>query len=678
MSGISKKRRVFWLTPGNSASVGERALALTNKGYDVQLFGSLDQLSAELESKRANVIIITDDAPQEVNESTLYRMMSMPEVQGARLILTTTQTTPKLNKIAACSNFRDIIPLDIDEKNFLMRFIFATAGRPAKFAYPAGQICLKNISAANFPARIIWISPTQIRLECRLKMPPGSALTIVGELADYLGVGQLSGHVIETHRSHLLYRFSEAILVEWQVPNAARDKAMAALEQLEAQSTGPRTRVFVAIQSSDLRIKILVRFNEPRFEVITAIQKQSIIDDPKFFTPDVVFIEDQLILEDGGQRFQQMLSNIAGGATIFVLGSLNERETWQQNFPQHRIIELPRDGQVITSNILAHHLPLYDKRPLESHTNTVHFAAENPLSLADVQIPARLTRIHPTALQIALPAPVSQFTLARIDSPIIHKSINRSPYVKITECYPDTHPDAAPFTFLADAYISDCSQNDRQILAAQLIRLVSHSYSELNFGAQSIEHSSHTSVPRIPELGSIKPETNDNLGKILTFPKLSSSTPSQAADPLQSQSGSPEDKLMPQINGPRLVLSSNSVTTFPDAGARSISNQTNATSGLNTPHPALGPLRGSTDSPQVGAEIDLALQRQARLAAQAAKRRQQLFKDLKAVLLFLSVLIGGLAMVWFVSSYIAPNWHRSGSIYSEQLMRFAPGGQQNP
>lgn len=676
MSEPNKKRRIYWLTPGNSAVVGERALALAAKGYNVQLFSSLELLTAELANKRANILLVSDDTHSDIVESMLTRLMSMPEVQGARLILASTQPAERPYQLAACSNFRDIIPLDLDEKTFLMRVLFATGGRPSKFTYPSGQISLKNISAANFPARIVWISPTQLRLECRLKPAPGSALTILGELPRQLGVEQLTTHVIETQRSHLHYRFSEAIIVEWQLPNAVRERAQAALKQLQGQNTGPRTRVFVAVQSSDLRINTLLRFSDPRFEVVTAIHRQSIIDDPKFFTPDIVFFEDQLIAEDGGERFRQMLTNIASTATIFVVGNLPSGQNWHEDFAQHRIVELPRDAQVVASNILARHLPLYDAQKPEGLADTIHFAAENPLSIADVQVPARLTRIHPSVLQIALPAPVSQFALARIDSPLIHKTVNRSPYIKITECYPDAHPDAAPFSHLADGYICDFFLNERQFLSTQLIRLINDNYKQLDLGGNFIDGHSHSATARMPELGSLKPQDPNNKAKILNFPQFS---------PISIHTNTGQAAVQPNVDHSltqaqpavaTLVLSPTAVSTWSDDKISANSGQANLPADAITPQLAISMPRDALSPPQGLAERDFSEKKRARLAALAAKRRRQMLKDIRAVLLFVAVLIGGLAAIWLVGTYIAPGWQRSGGIYSEQLQRFAPGWQR--
>jgi hypothetical protein len=692
MAQQTKKRRTFWITPQASPAATERALALSARGYDVHFFASLDRMSAELETKRASVVVVSDEGDEAATETILVALMTMPEVQGARLILATTRPCDKLYRLAACSNFRDIIPLDLDEKQFLTRFVYATAGRALKYVQPAGQIALKNISAVNFPARITWINQERLRLECRVKPTLGSSIVISGPLARALGVPSLTARVTETQHSHLIYRFSEAVIADWQVPSSVRPRATAFLEELKAQSIGPRTRVFIAVQSSDIRTSIMLHCESPRFEVSTALQKQSIVDDPKFFTPDVVFIEDVLAAEEGGTRFRQMLSNMAGEATVFVIGKLPGLTELQKQFVQHKLVALPRQGKSLASNVLSRHLPHYDGKTSAAEKDAVHLASENPYSLAEVQVTARLTRIHPLALQLALPFPVSHFAVVRVESPLIHKVIGRAPYVKITSSYPDSHPDAPPFSYLADAYIADCTTAERQALAAHLTRLVGEAYTRLDLGQNFLDSSSSGTAQRTPEFGSVKDSPQATKAKLLPLP-----TPpaAPAAGAAVAHAAGVEGSAARDLQ--QLAQATAAASMRRDA---SVPSTLPGLAPAPTPSPPAQPAGDAVSRDPLVAVIaraqaasaaaqqtrvepafsaaarkaSLEADEQARIRdeAQAAKRREKLVKDLRTAGSFFAFVVGALILIWLFSTYVAPNYNKSGSVYSDQLLRFAP------
>lgn len=641
---------------------------MTGRGYEVHFFNTLDRMAAELETKRASVIVLSDEGDETEIENILVAMMTMPEIQSARLILATTRSSPKIRQLAACSNFRDIIPLDLDEKAFLNRFVYATAGRALNYVQPAGQIALKNISGVNFPARINWIKQNRIRLECKLKVPAGASIVINGRLAQALGVPSLTAKVLQTQRDHLIYRFSEAITAEWQVPSSLRERVQTALESLKAQSIGPRIRVFVAVQSTDIRNAILMQFEDPRFELAMALQRQSIIEDPKYFTPDVVFIEDSLASEEDGARFRQMLTNINAEATVFVIGILPGLEEIQKEFVQHKLVALPRQGSVLSANVLARHLPVYSRN--ESDRSAVYFASEDPFSIAEVHVPARLTRIHPMAIQLALPYPSSNFGLVRVESPLLQKTIGRSPYVKITATYPDGHPQAAPFGHIIEGYLADCSVEERGAIGNQLSRLIEDSFANIELSQNFVDMAASRSIQRMPEFGSVKASTTDSQAKIVPMPLpiLGETDGNTARSLVEFAPGSRTSNL------PRAESYSAPVEHVDPVQPVIFYEPTVATS-LEKPATEVAVDPGFTiPAPEDPAVVA----REARRAARAARKREQTLKNFKTAGTFVAVMIGAIIVLWLFATYVAPNWDRSGSVYSEQLRRFAPAEQPAP
>jgi hypothetical protein len=101
-------------------------------------------------------------------------------------------------------------------------------------------------------------------------------------------------------------------------------------------------------------------------------------------------------------------------------------------------------------------------------------------------------------VQIAMPYVIGNFALARLETPLLNKTIGRSPFIKVTATYEDTHPGAAPFTHLAEGYFADLSINEQRTLAGALVQLVTASLNRFD------QKSGLSGASRTPELGSVR------------------------------------------------------------------------------------------------------------------------------------------------------------------------------
>ena len=476
----TSKRRTYWLTEEITAGLRERALLLNQKGYDVHFFTSLEAFTAAAIKQRAGVIVLSDSFEDTVTQRILLSFMSLTEAQGSRLVMVRFNLTESINALAACANCRDIIPYHLDIKSFLTRFIYATAGKPMPFIQPAGQFTLNDIAALAFPARLTWVSSRHLRFECRIRPPVGATLKLKGPLATAAGVPFITLEVTETQRSHMLYRFSDATVAKWHVPAEAMANMVGALADLSKHDPGPRCRIFIAVPSPELRAQVLIHFDTPQFDIQIALQKQSIVEEPRFFTPDTVVIEDLLCLEDGGERFAAMMTNLQEQTTVVIIGKMPDFAAVQAAWPKLRVIQHARLPTTFGERVLTRYLPIRQTVREVDDKSGVNIASQHPFSRAEIVFPARLKRIHPQVAQLALTFPVSNFALCRIDSPLLRKMIGRPPYIKLTNTYQDTHPLASPFVNLVEGYLADLHPAEQALVGQGMIRMVGRSIEQIS------------------------------------------------------------------------------------------------------------------------------------------------------------------------------------------------------
>src|SRR5690606_31766730 len=102
----------------------EKGLLLFQKGFEVQFFRDPEALIDEIKKHRVGIVIVGDDGPLEKMKTFINQLATLPDIQGARLLLVSSHETTELADVAAAPSFRDILPLNLDNKQWMNRFIF--------------------------------------------------------------------------------------------------------------------------------------------------------------------------------------------------------------------------------------------------------------------------------------------------------------------------------------------------------------------------------------------------------------------------------------------------------------------------------------------------------------------------------------------------------------------------
>lgn len=463
-----RKRLVYWLAHTLSPLEREKAAFLAEKECEIQFFSDLSQLIGAFSVHRAGTVVLSDEGSQEDARALMARVAATPELYGVRFVLSVREPRYETMRVAYALGFRDIIPSDLDRRAWLRRFHFSTSIAPTSLPQPHPMMSLNAISAVHVPARVIWISSSRIRIETRIAAGIGSKFHMSGPIADYLGLKTLTLTVLEKPRLNLRYRFAEAFVCQWQAPDEALRKKGMLLEHLRKVDVGAACRAFGVIQSPEIRAELLEILKAPRFEVATALNKKGISEEPKYFHPHIVFIEDRMLGGDNSGQIAELLQSLDSRVPLVVIGLNADFDRLRSVALGRKIIPLPRLKPTLPMMIFEKYLPHRWLSGLgePEDANLVHAGSE--FSFAEIKLPARLRGIHPHAAELALPMQVGAYGLCRIESPYIGRILRRTPLAKITESYEDPRKQADDFRYCIECVFTDVMQGERTRLVRDL------------------------------------------------------------------------------------------------------------------------------------------------------------------------------------------------------------------
>lgn len=475
----TRGKRTLWVTEIKTALHGERAQQLNQYGYETVFLtdpGELNQITEE--SRPTNIIIDTRVSSAET-ERLIHAVAANPNLSGARIILNLIRADELATRLAMAGNFRDILPWNISSDTWSTRVQYATAPRPLEMPHDLCAISVNQLAVLRMPGRLIWINETHMRIECRGTQRPGSTLHITGRLASAFGVPHIALAVESVHKDRLLYRFSQAIEARWSIPSASADRALALIRRLQLDHAGPRSRAFIAINRSDWRKSVLNALNMNQYEVNVAMRRANLSQEVGYFSPDVVMFDDRVVSNLKDEELQQILHQIPSDVPLILFGSQFDAVRLKNLMGSRPFYpEKSADSLQISQS-----LKRYGIRP---HTqlsaigaNVFHIMPDHPWSGIELEVQARLQSISPKNGSIALPFPVGTFALARIESPLLRRSLGRDPYIKITQGSEARNQLQNPkFSHSADFFLADVDQDGQRRVAQTIVQIVSEFYSK--------------------------------------------------------------------------------------------------------------------------------------------------------------------------------------------------------
>lgn len=475
----TRGKRTLWVTEIKTALHDERAQQLNQFGYDTAFLSDPGELNQITEESRPTNIIIDTRVSSAETERLILAVAANPNLSGARMILNLIRTDELATKLAMAGNFRDILPWNIPSDVWTTRVQYATAPRPLEMPHDLCAISINQLAVLRMPGRLVWINETHMRIECRGTQRPGSTLHITGRLAAAFGVPHIALAVESVHKDRLLYRFSQAVEARWSIPSVSADRALALIRRLQLDHAGPRIRAFVAINRSDWRKSVLQALNMTHYEVNVALRRANLSQEVGYFSPDVVMLDDRVVSNLKDEELKDIFSQIESDVPLIVFGPQFDAGRLQNLLGSRPFYKEAAADTVQMSQSLKR----YGIRP---HTqlsalgaNVFHIMPDHPWSGIELEVQARLQSISPKNGSIALPFPVGTFALARIESPLLRRSLGRDPYIKITQGSEARHQLQNPkFSHSADFYLADVDQEGQRRISQTLVQILSDFYNK--------------------------------------------------------------------------------------------------------------------------------------------------------------------------------------------------------
>ena len=404
-SSTKAKRLVYWLTPRISPLDLDLCEALTQVGFEVKTSTSIDDLEKLAFEARPGVITLTDHGNQDEVARLLTGLLSLPELMGAKLVMVSFFGNESLKLLAAGSNFRDIIPAYLSVTQFQKRFQDAITIQSAQTAAFHRDKSIADIglklhlkAVISLPCRITQLGPETLKVESRLKPDVGSRLLLAGKVSQALNQPTLSLEVTERFSTGLIHRFSSGFIAKWHEPQLIPPIDRAAENPFWLQVTSRchphEIRVFVAMSDPKLRRLVLTCLNENSFIITMALQRKSLASEPPYLAPDFVILDEKIALENQGITLSTLLSALPPKSHIFVTGDSENLSSRLHKLLEDPLLQTQRERvKIVTQEQLQDSISMRNtliQRYLEanpSNPNTPSDHKNPPLNKSDPSSP---------------------------------------------------------------------------------------------------------------------------------------------------------------------------------------------------------------------------------------------------------------------------------------------------
>lgn len=426
-------QKIYWLTIETTDAHKKKASLLHKRGYKVLYFKTLDAMVAEIRQNRVSIIVIGDEGSEYSSLRSIAHLANMPEIQGCRLVYSSAAPTTAMMKAACCNGVRDILPLYMPSKEWLGRFLFAIGANEAAMPAPSYALCYPEDIRVYVPARVVAISADAIRIESRLAVEPGQTVHVTGPIAKSMGLKSIPVTIEGKRKDRLVYRFSDSFHGSWQGDSRQQAKIQETMAIIARSDTGKKIRVFLAIQSPALRNSLIRQLDEQVYDTHTALIKRSIVEEPRYFSPHILIIEQSLLGEKVIQEMVAGDNEYLQRCKVIVMGAEGPTDSQKAAFP-HRMTwlkSLPAEfSRYLQTDVID------DSIKVQAEPGHFYLPPENSFSMAEILLTGKMTTVHPAQLQFYLGAPISNFGLLRIESPLLKKTTSYNPFVKVTAIAP--------------------------------------------------------------------------------------------------------------------------------------------------------------------------------------------------------------------------------------------------
>lgn len=490
-------KKIYWLVPTFHQGIEEKIQGLKQKGFAVEVFSQLERLLEKIKLIRSSIILLSDNAQDSLVSSAIKALTNLQELGGARFILVTEKFQAGILRDAANYGFRDIIPLELSNQDWMQRFLYATSGKQAIFEAPSGQVAMNESCEIRVPARVTWINEYELRLESRLTPNSHSQVFFEGPLAKALGEERLQITTQSVDSRKLVYRFSHGITAFYAGTNKSSVNAKKnLLSELKLNASKPRVRAFVAISHAKMRSDLLYNLDINQFDVSVALLKHSLRYDPQFFSPHIVFIEDK-VLNSSKEDFEALYSIIGRYIPVVFVGPDTDMDYLARNFPDSNFFFENEIKNLQTATILERFLNTGEEYTQISGPQKYPILPDHVLSAGQLVFRAKIASLHPNYISIKSPIKIDPYSLCELGKNDALHFPGQSIIFKVTNVMHGAGVDAS---FYYSGYFNSLRLSDKYSIGNKILDLANQFISEaLNDGQSTAVYKDNLqNIPQIP------------------------------------------------------------------------------------------------------------------------------------------------------------------------------------
>lgn len=469
---MSRSKRIIWLAPSKDQFMIQMGEELKKHQFHCNYVHSLSDLAEQLSEQRASIILLSDGNSKAQTVDFILGLSTITEAKGSRWVLVVNKYQSDVIEIAAASNFRDFVPSNIPANLWLFRVLYASSRQALDFPIPSAHISFEHPSTMHFPARITWINDTKMRIESQITPPVGTTIEVVGDLFGRQDNQVLRFNIDKIDQTRLVYRFSSALEGSWTLKQNLKTNFISHLKENAIISSKPKYRVFLGIKSKDQRKQILKYFDSEQFDCNSALQLKSLLFEPIYFSPDILFIEDSLCCGVHAERFQKMLDELSESIPIVIVGSSPEIAIHKEHYKNRTLVQMVQVSQAGLRDICRRYLPPIEQL-IDMHKATFYLDSDEPLSCISVKIPGKINSLHPLTANISTPYALKNFSIFRVQSPFLKKWLGKDPWMKVTQLTGSSSSHDKRMTYSATGFLMDIDANEKHEFALGLRSFIS-------------------------------------------------------------------------------------------------------------------------------------------------------------------------------------------------------------
>lgn len=464
-------KEIYWLLEKPTDAIKKKILKLKQQNLNIIVFREFDKLVQKFKTKRVGVIVISNEGFIKRTENAMNQMHKDPDFSGVRFILTISKAYSDIIKKALEFGFRDVITNDLPTKIWVSRFIFAISNSQIKVALPSGQLTTKELAAINVPARISWINEKKIWIETSITPPQGAKIKLTGAMVQALNLKSATMVVETIHSNNLRFRYSNALICSWESTPHIEEKKRDVIKHIQRLKTTPPYKAFVALKSIPTRNELFRRLSLLDINIYNALNRNSIINEPKFINPHVIFIDGDLCLNGNQAILKKILDDVDKRSLIYILGNdqIIKKVRALQETGINNIIPI-RDFGSEFIHTLQRKLAGLRLTPVEE--SILYIPQDHPFSSSEINISARMTKIHPVASEFAVPFHLPEYSVCSVFTPLLKNAVKRRVLVKVIHSSTTDSSEYQDFPCKITCFLSDVNTDDRAAIGREMKNLL--------------------------------------------------------------------------------------------------------------------------------------------------------------------------------------------------------------